>query len=101
MVNIQIKIGRCGCFFNPIERYGKICWREKAIYLGSKLDDKTIYKVLNHEVLHLVIDSIEGRLTSKSFDNTFHIEREIEKLVVKYNMDTTALTEDNGVPAFV
>ena len=101
MVNIKIKIGHCGCFFNMVEHYGKICWREKTIYLGSKLDDKRIYKVLNHEVLHLVIDGIEGRLTSQRFDSVFHIEPYIEKILEECNVDGEVMTEDNGAPALV
>jgi len=101
MVNTPIKIGYCGCFFNPIVKYGKICWREKTIYLGSKLNDKLIFKVLNHEVLHLVIEGIEDKETSKRFDNVFHIEPYIEGILEDCGMDGSVLTEDSGVPTFV
>jgi hypothetical protein len=70
---IEYRIGDCSCFFSSWfpNLYGKICFRDRALYLGKKCTARYVEGVINHEWIHLIIDDIMGR-SEVGFDSLFH-----------------------------
>ena len=77
MVNVQIKIGNCGCFFAFPHPIAKFCHVEQAIILGRKCTEKYVEPSINHETIHAVIDKLDTincykiNCPSRQFDNLF------------------------------
>lgn len=80
-MNIQIRLGDCDCF--TLYKIPHVCWKDdKRIYLVAEKKDfdwitDLIETCLNHEVIHLIIDELEGRIPAKKFDNVFDKTKEI------------------------
>jgi len=90
MVKIKIVLGDCDCF--SFQRIPHVCWKEHKIYLVAEKKDfdwitDLMETCLNHEIIHVVIDELEGRIPAKKFDNVFDKTREV-------------VTEENGSPFY-
>jgi len=70
---IDYRIGDCSCFFSSWfpNLYGKICYHDRALYLGKKCTARYIEHIINHEWIHLIIDDDMGEEESREFDNLF------------------------------
>lgn len=85
----KIKLGECDCF-SFSDQIIHTCWKKRLIYLTSpkkyfKAFEELIESALNHEVIHLVVDKIEDKETSKRFDCIF-------------NYDLDLITRPDGTP---
>jgi len=67
-----VEIGDCPDHMHFTDNYyGYFCARQKKIYLGKYLTERTIERSLNHEILHLVLQKRIGKKACKRFDNIF------------------------------
>lgn len=84
---IDIKIGTNCPLLNDL---GDYCYEEQTMGLGINADEITIFKILNHEILHAVIGERENEKTARLFDKTFQNKH---GKVVRFTLD-------DGTPKF-
>lgn len=77
----RIKLGECNCF-SFSEQLPHLCWKDRLMYLTTpkkyfKEMEDLVENAVNHEVIHLVIDNIENKVTSKGFDYMFNYKLDL------------------------
>lgn len=69
---VEVEIGHCSDHIHlSVNEYAYFCPRIKKVYIGTKINEKVVVRILNHESLHFVMMKIEGKHTSHDFDMMF------------------------------
>lgn len=92
-MDIKLVIGtKCNCPLSFLSEndFGKCCYKEQTIGLGISVNEFTIFEVLNHEVLHAIIEKTTNQKTARLFDRIFQDKR---RKVVRFTLD-------DGTPKF-